>query len=252
MARPNWKARHVRTLAELPEKLIKGRAYFVDDEGIILVDHGDHRGVQTYGNRPGIQGMPGEPLPNIESDIDSLAAASVKTSSNLYNEIKQRRLAVEQLNKLRIDTENKLQSQIDSLVKAAVENFRTLTHETLTRRQNLDNEKNLRQDSDSNLQNQINSLVRAILFLCKAVRTIHQKISGVRPEDTIISMLEDVYNESDSHDNSFGKLSDSAQNELESMLNDVYDDSDTEDNAISSMSQADKDAIKSLLDEIYG
>ncbi len=80
MARPYTKHEHVRTLAELPEKLVKGRIYFVDEQGYIVIDHGDNLGVQIYGNRPGIQGPPGEPVPKILNDIEahSLAIANVQ------------------------------------------------------------------------------------------------------------------------------------------------------------------------------
>ena len=75
-----WKAEHVNTISELPETLVKGRAYFIDQEGYIVIDHGDGLGPQIYGNRPGIQGPPGEPVPKILSDIEShsLAIANIQ------------------------------------------------------------------------------------------------------------------------------------------------------------------------------
>lgn len=73
---PYWSAKHVRTLAELPAKLTLGRAYFVDDEQIIIIDHGS--GPVYYGAKPGPQGQPGEPIPILQNQIDSLTDASFK------------------------------------------------------------------------------------------------------------------------------------------------------------------------------
>ena len=83
MARSYIKHEHVRTLAELPEKLVKGRIYFVDDEGYIVIDHGDNRGTQIYGNRPGIQGEPGEPIPQIFSDIETHSVSIMNLAETL-------------------------------------------------------------------------------------------------------------------------------------------------------------------------
>jgi len=82
-----WKAEHVRTLAELPDKLVRGRAYFIDEEGYIVIDHGDGLGPQIYGNRPGIQGPPGEPVPKMLNDIEahSLAIANLELLQSRYD-----------------------------------------------------------------------------------------------------------------------------------------------------------------------
>lgn len=71
---PYWSATHVRTLAELLAKLIIGRAYFVNDEKVIIIDHG--AGPVIYGSKPGVQGQPGEPIPILQAQIDSLTEAS--------------------------------------------------------------------------------------------------------------------------------------------------------------------------------
>ncbi len=88
MSRPYWKARHVDTRALLPAKLDRGRAYFVDDEQIIIIDHGT--GPVEYGGKPGPQGQAGEPIPSLQGQIDELAEASLRTSITLM-EINQRR-----------------------------------------------------------------------------------------------------------------------------------------------------------------
>lgn len=84
--RPFWSAKHVRTLAELPKNLTLGRAYFVDDEHYIIIDHG--AGPVIYGNRQGQQGIPGEPIPILQAQIDYLAEASINQTSliDLINE----------------------------------------------------------------------------------------------------------------------------------------------------------------------
>ena len=88
MSRPYWKARHVNTRAMLPAKLERGRAYFVDDEQIIIIDHGT--GPVEYGGKPGPQGQAGEPIPSLKGQIDELAEASLRISIAL-NEINSRR-----------------------------------------------------------------------------------------------------------------------------------------------------------------
>ena len=82
MARPYYSVKHVRTLAELPQKLTRGRAYFVDDEAYIIIDHG--MGPVIYGNKSGPQGQPGEPIPILQAQIDELTRASFGNTFNLY------------------------------------------------------------------------------------------------------------------------------------------------------------------------
>ena len=79
-----WQVEHVRTLAELPSELVKGRAYFVSQENYLVVDHGDGLGPQVYGNRPGIQGPPGEPIPEMLSDDEQLSKAIITLAKVFY------------------------------------------------------------------------------------------------------------------------------------------------------------------------
>ena len=69
MSRAYWKAGHVKQAADLPYKLTKGKAYFIDVEGWIAIDHGDNRGIQIYGNKEGIQGPTGELILQMSSMI---------------------------------------------------------------------------------------------------------------------------------------------------------------------------------------
>ena len=82
--RPKWQVEHVRTLTELPTDLVKGRAYFVSQENYLIIDHGDGLGPQVYGNRPGLQGPPGVPVPEMLSDDEQLSKAIIITARALY------------------------------------------------------------------------------------------------------------------------------------------------------------------------
>lgn len=72
----NWTVKHVESLADLPENLTIGRAYFVDSEHYIIIDHG--AGAVIYGNREGQRGIPGAPIPELQAQIDSLTVASLR------------------------------------------------------------------------------------------------------------------------------------------------------------------------------
>ena len=73
---------HIEKLTLLPETLEHGRAYFVDDEQVIVIDHG--QGAVIYGGKPGPQGTAGEPSELVQSQIDNLADASLNTQSNIW------------------------------------------------------------------------------------------------------------------------------------------------------------------------
>lgn len=100
MAQIKWSAKHVRSLADLPDKLTIGRAYWVDDEHYIVIDHG--QGPVIYGNRTGQQGQPGEPIPILQAQIDSLTEAAFSTA-----------FWIDELNQTRKKSETLLQQQIN-------------------------------------------------------------------------------------------------------------------------------------------
>ena len=83
MPRPFYTAKHVESMSLLPETLEVGRAYFVDDEQVIVIDHG--RGPVIYGGATGPQGMAGEPLPQIQEQIDHLAAEALTTQKTVWD-----------------------------------------------------------------------------------------------------------------------------------------------------------------------
>lgn len=82
MSRPYFTARHIESMALLPETLEVGRAYFVDDEQVIVIDHG--RGPVIYGKSTGPQGAAGEPIPQLQDQIDKLAEASLSQSKTIW------------------------------------------------------------------------------------------------------------------------------------------------------------------------
>ncbi len=83
MTRPYYSVKHVESISNLPQKLTRGRAYFVDDEQVIVIDHG--QGPITYGGKPGPQGQAGEPLPQIQEQLNNLAAASLTTDKTIWD-----------------------------------------------------------------------------------------------------------------------------------------------------------------------
>ena len=89
MSQPYFTAKHVESMSLLPDNLEIGRAYFVDDEQVIVIDHG--RGPVIYGGATGPQGVAGEPLPQIQEQIDNLAASAFTTQKTIW-EINQREL----------------------------------------------------------------------------------------------------------------------------------------------------------------
>lgn len=91
MPRPYFSVKHVQTYELLPEKLTPGRIYFIDDEQVIVIDHGNGLPPVIYGGRPGPQGASGEPQPQLQDQIDELASASLQTHSVIWQEAKKRR-----------------------------------------------------------------------------------------------------------------------------------------------------------------
>ena len=115
MSRPYFTARHIESMALLPETLEVGRAYFVDDEQVIVIDHG--RGPVIYGKSTGPQGAAGEPIPQLQDQINQLAEASLSQSKTIW-ELNQRELERhEQIQALISDTINTVKTEITTAMQ---------------------------------------------------------------------------------------------------------------------------------------
>lgn len=91
-----WTVAHLATLSQLPDKLEKGRAYFIEDEGYFIIDHG--KGPVIYGNNPGPQGMAGEPIPQLQDQIDYLTEATLRLIYEVYEIDNRRKSQIEAVN----------------------------------------------------------------------------------------------------------------------------------------------------------
>ena len=111
----------------------------MDDEQIIIVDHG--KGPVVYGGKPGPQGQAGEPLPQIQDQIDKLSQASLETQSTIWNIVQ------------RTDTrDSELQSDIDvlnsTLETRTTQIYERIVQESQTAKSYTDT---LRADTDSQI-----------------------------------------------------------------------------------------------------
>lgn len=140
MTRAYWKAGHVKQASDLPYKLTKGKAYFIDEEGWIAIDHGDNRGIQIYGNKEGIQGPTGELILQMRSQLYDLLE---KFSAVLQDSV---------------ENDSSVQQQIDSLSFTAIKNAIESAKAHDRRKAEIQNEANIRAESDRTLQTQADSL----------------------------------------------------------------------------------------------
>ena len=86
MSRPYFSVKHVETMELLPEKLTPGRIYFVDDEQVIVIDHGNGLPPVVYGGKPGPQGPAGTPQAILQTELDVLAQTSLAIEELLWDE----------------------------------------------------------------------------------------------------------------------------------------------------------------------
>lgn len=125
--RPLWTVRHLDTEAQLPKKLERGRAYFIRDSQVIIIDQGDGRGPVRYGDKPGPQGMAGEPIPSLQGQIDELAAASLQSTLNIHYISTKTKKDLSHLESLITDSVSRLQSQSEEN-SAALMNLLVVVH----------------------------------------------------------------------------------------------------------------------------
>ena len=140
MARPYFKAEHVREFKDLPAKPVKGRAYFIDDEGCIAVDYGDTRGVQLYGNKIGIQGSTGELVLQMRANIQDLFEKLIPLLQDIQ------------------ENEPSTQEQIDALSFANIQNSINSIKAHERRKSEIKNEAAIRAEEDAKLKTQISEI----------------------------------------------------------------------------------------------
>ena len=114
MSRPYFSVKHVESLALLPKKLTPGRIYFIDDEQYIIIDHGNGLPPVIYGNRPGPQGASGEPQPQLQEQVDTLAQTQIKTQSFLWEESNKVRTIIQHLTDTFNETIERFQEMVDT------------------------------------------------------------------------------------------------------------------------------------------
>lgn len=207
-----FSASHVRTREQLPSELVLGRAYFIDNEQIIIINHG--QGPVIYGNRPGPQGKAGEPIPILQAQIDNLVDASITQLSLIANHEEARQSDNQALHD---DIDNVFFDLSDSIanVKTNLENNisqvnNNLLDEIFTLGQDLENDINavdIKRVGDNDfLSEQINLNAQGIITLTKLTSRQHDALKkdidsinsyqetlsqGVRNNSQVITALND-------------------------------------------------------------
>lgn len=214
MARPYFKAEHVREFKDLPAKPVKGRAYFIDDEGCIAVDYGDTRGVQLYGNKIGIQGSTGElvlqmraniqdlfekliPLlqdtqeneSSTQEQIDALSFANIQNSINSINAHDRRKSEIKNEAAIRAEEDAKLKTQISEInenIKSEAKNHidlqeqsDSLSESNLQNTLSIHNEAEQRREDINELQSDIDKHDEQIEALIEADKKLNSEIQDV-------------------------------------------------------------------------
>ena len=126
MSRPYLSVKHVETMSLLPAKLTRGRAYFIDDEQVIVIDHG--LGPVTYGGKPGPQGATGEPIPQMQAQLDGLSEAAFKMQNFMWQESQRVRTQDERIEAHFTEQDEHLQEQINDAASAIL-TLSSLLHE---------------------------------------------------------------------------------------------------------------------------
>ena len=152
MARPYFTAKHIESMALLPDTLDIGRAYFVDDEQVIVIDHG--RGPVIYGGATGPQGIAGEPIPQLQEQIDKLVDASLIQSRTIWD-----------INKRELERHEQIQDLIASVkaeINSAIQAQRT--------------------EIDASIQEQADRMDSALNILAKSIANLYPE--HYAPEDS--------------------------------------------------------------------
>ena len=131
MSKPFFSVKHVETMKLLPEKLQVGRIYFVDDEQVIVIDHGNGLPPVIYGGKPGPQGPAGTPQANIQRELDVLAQTSLAIEALLWDEGEKLRTDIQHL-------DDKTKSTLDILFDLVNTNSQSIMSLTWTIKETFD------------------------------------------------------------------------------------------------------------------
>ncbi len=133
MSRPYFSVKHVESMSLLPEKLTPGRIYFIDDEQVIVIDHGNGLPPVIYGGKPGPQGASGEPQPFLQDEINTLAQTELAMQAIIWNEGEKFRKELARLGQVYGETFARLQDMSEtnahtlmslaSVIKTSFENY---------------------------------------------------------------------------------------------------------------------------------
>ena len=86
MSKPYYSLRHVESMADLPANLTVGRIYFVDDEQVLVINHGNGLPPVVYGGKPGPQGPAAQPQALIQEQIDTLVQTALRMQAVIWDE----------------------------------------------------------------------------------------------------------------------------------------------------------------------
>lgn len=86
MSKPYFSVKHVESMSLLPEKLVPGRIYFVEDEQVLVIDHGNGFPPVIYGGKPGPQGATGTPQAILQDEANVLAHTALAIEAMLWEE----------------------------------------------------------------------------------------------------------------------------------------------------------------------
>ena len=175
MARPYFTAKHVESMSLLPDTLEIGRAYFVDDEQVIVIDHG--RGPVIYGGAAGPQGAAGEPIPQLQEQIDALAAEAFTTQKTIWD-----------INKRELDRHEQIQGIIEDVKEEITSAIQTQREELSEAMQTQ------REELTAAMQEQADRMDSALNILAKSIAELYP--SHYPPEEADPLDNETVYTDS--------------------------------------------------------
>ncbi|MBQ7214934.1 MAG: hypothetical protein IJS39_02995 [Synergistaceae bacterium] len=218
MARPYFTARHLESMALLPDNLEIGRAYFVDDEQVIVIDHG--RGPVVYGKSPGPQGIAGEPIPQLQDQINSLAEAELTTQRTIWD-INERELQRHsELRTKLLQTEQALTEEISAVEDRAINAMFALESRLTSLHAEQDEQiQSLKSEVDANLQHSDSELIK---------RFEHAEEMSAHNAEAITTLIETIHEQFQKYDSALSILAKS----VAELYPEHYADTDSQDDPL--------------------